>query len=165
MWTYITFVFFLALLDTCFGNKWFPGRVRIVKIGDKHKVSKVHRFFFIPVILWAGGRADYGERSIIGATHSEDLCWGGFDDAIDTSYNSAKIIADTYSGRAGKRRRKEIKQILTTQQVVWDSQAPELPKTKNNDSILELVPLLIEAVNQKDSAREAVLIEQINNLR
>lgn len=150
MWAYIGLVLLLAILDTLFGNKIIRGRIQVHQVtGNRYKISRWFRVFFIPVRWWAyhsnmsrdpRTMGDYSQR---------------YNARLYTK-DEAIVLAEFLSGK--DHRDPDLPPI-------WDSRVPKPTKTKNTDDILELVPLLIEAVNQKDSAREAVLIEQINNLR
>jgi len=40
---------FLAIIDTMIGNRVFPGKVSVIKRNNRYIVSKINRYFFIPI--------------------------------------------------------------------------------------------------------------------
>jgi hypothetical protein len=151
----ITTVVLLAILDTWRGNRIFPGRVRIVTDGKVYWVSKVHRLFFIPFIMWQ--KYSGKDRQI------DDFVFSRHNAKTTEYLKKAQEYARIWTGEASKTRRKETQELLSTQHVVWDSRRQAVQK-QNNDTILELVPLLVKAVNENDTDKELQLIEQIKKL-
>ena len=43
------FILFIAVLDTLFGNRFFPSRVDVICKHRQYFVRKVHRYCFIPL--------------------------------------------------------------------------------------------------------------------
>lgn len=48
------FILFIAVLDTLFGNRFFPSRVDVICKHRQYFVRKVHRYCFIPILQYLG---------------------------------------------------------------------------------------------------------------
>ncbi len=86
----------IALLDTLIGNRFFPGKVKVIKLPDRKSypyiVMKITRFFLIPFKIYL--TSEHISRDMLSFSFSID---NAEPCTKETAFKLAKIYSNTYN--------------------------------------------------------------------